>query len=237
MKHFSRLVVPCLALSVVFAACENKEDTTGVNTQARVRFVNAISGVTSNLALTANGSMVGSSQPFGQFGTTCTTLNSGSTTFAFGAANTGGTGISSSLATTTFPLTSGGSFVVIGTGTAASPQLLVLPSTSTTNAATGTANVRFVNATGNSALDVFATSGGTVGTTPTMSNLGTYAAGSFTNISTANNTLVFRNAGTSTTAYTATGLNFQSGGNYTVLLLPSATGTGYQVVTVNGSCT
>jgi len=238
MKHLGRFVIPCLALSVVFAACEDK-DTTGIGTQnqANVRFVNAISGVNGNLALTANGAMLGSSQAFGGFTTTCTSLGTGNTTFAFGAPNTGGTGVTSNLATTTSSLTKG-NFLAIATGTSTNPQLMILPATSTTTAGTGTANVRVINATGNGAFDVFATTtGGTVGTTPTSSNIAAFGSGSFSNIPITNTTLVFRNAGTTTNAFTASNLSFQSGGNYTVLLLPSSTGTGFQAVTINGSCT
>src|SRR5688572_26620646 len=140
-----KLILPVLALALVAGACDEDEDSTGPNTQASVRFVNAIPGLTGNLALTANGTMVGSALGFGSAASQCTRINSGSTTLAFGTANTGGTGISgTALETIMQSLTAGGNVTVVATGTAADPQFLVFNNTSTT-VPSGQTAVRFVN--------------------------------------------------------------------------------------------
>ena len=237
MRGSMRFVVPWLALAVLTAACDDRE-TTGVitTTQAKVRFVNAISDVNGNLALTANNNMVGSSLPFGNSGTTCTTVNSGSTAFAFGAANTGGTGISSSLSTFTQTLASGRSYTIVATGTSANPQYVFIDNTAASAATTGNVNVRFVNATGTSNIDAFATASGSALGDATVSGLGSAAASTYTMVPVASSTLTFRAAGSTTPIFTTTTGSFTSGGNYTVVLMPGPGGVGFQTLVLNASC-
>ena len=239
MNRFTRVVMPCLAFAALVAACDNTDDTTGITTTntANVRFINAISDANGNLALTANGSMVGSSQSFLTSGSTftCTTVPAGNNTLAFGTANTGGTGIASSLGTSTSQMLSGGNYTLLATGTAANPQLLVIDNKPTTTAATGFANVRFVNATG-VPIDFFANTAGssTLGTA-TTSGQGARSFSGYTQVPITNGAFTFTSAGSTTPLMTSTG-NFSSGGNYTVILAPGANGVGYQSYVLNGSC-
>ena len=224
-------LITCFALAAAAAACEDG-DTAGVigtTNTANVRFVNAVSGVNGTVLLTANGTAVGSAQTFGNFSGTCSTVTSGSgRTLAFGTPAAGGTTITGNLGTMTTSLTAGRKYTVIATGTSASPSLLVLDNTATA-AGNGNANVRFVNATGQT-LDFFATSNATLGT-PTFSSVSSSGSSSFTAIPTANSTLTFRAPGANTTLFTTNG-TFAAGQNYTVLLLPNATNTGFQTVTL-----
>lgn len=230
-----KALVPCLALVAMTAACEDKGDGTGIvpTTTANVRFVNAVSGASGNVLLTSNGSVVGSSQEFGGFTTTCSAVAAGTgRNLAFGTTATGGTTISGSLGTMTTNFTAGKNYTVIATGSASSPTLLVLDNTPTTTATTGNANLRFVNATGQ-AIDFFSTSGATLGT-PTFTSIAANANSSFTMVPTTNSTLTFTTAGSTTPLFTTTG-TFASGQNYTVLLLPDATAaSGFRAVTVSG---
>lgn len=234
-----KALAPVLAFAAVSAACEDKEDPTNVNTStANVRFVNAIQGTSGNVLLTANGSAVGSAQTFGGTSTTCSRVTAGTNrTLAFGTAGSGGNSISSQLGTMNTNLDANGSYTLIATGSTASPRLLVLNNTPTTTATSGNANIRFVNATGQ-AVDFFSTSGATLGTA-TFANVGantvansTTNAG-FTTVPTTNTNLTFRSAGGTTNLFTTTG-TFQSGQNYTVVLLPTSTGTGFQTLTLQG---
>jgi hypothetical protein len=239
MKSFARFVVPCLAIAALAAACDNNDDISNPTTTntANVRFVNAISDANGNLALTSNGSMVGSSQGFATSGSsfTCSSIPAGTSSFAFGMANTGGTGIASNLGTASYPVLSGGNYTAIATGTSANPQLLFIDNTSTTTAPSGFANVRFVNATGN-AVDFYSMAGGStqLGTATTSGQAGN-SYGSYTQVPITNGAFTFTSAGSTTPLTTSTG-SFSSGGNYTVVLLPGAGGTGYQTLVLNGSC-
>lgn len=227
-----RTLIPALALIAGTAACEDGDNTgiVGQNT-ANVRFVNAVSGAGGNVLLTSNGTVVGSSQGFGSFNTTCAAVPAGTgRNLAFGTTATGGTTISNSLGTMTTNFTAGRNYTVIASGSSASPTLLVLDNTATA-AGTGNANVRFVNATGQ-AVDFFTTSGATLGTA-TFANVGANANSTFTAIPTTNSTLTFRAVGNTTPLFTTNG-TFVSGQNYTVLLLPNSTGTGFQAVTLTG---
>jgi hypothetical protein len=229
------LILPVLALALVAGACEEDEDTTGVNTQTSIRFVNAISGVSGNLALTANGTMVGSALGFGSAAAQCTRINSGSTTLAFGTANTGGTGISgTALETMTQNLTAGGNVTIVATGTAADPQFLVFNNTSTT-VPSGQTAVRFVNLTpaltggASSTFNVF------TGTTTTGTPLASSVAfasqpTSFANITPGSTTFTFTNSAGNTIFTNSTGLNLTAGTVNTVALVPNATGTGFQLI-------
>lgn len=230
-----RYLAPCLAVVAMLAACEDK-DTTGVNTTASVRFVNAMSG-SGSLSLAANGSVVGSPLAFPAQSSTCQTVNTStanSMAFTFGTASSAGTTLATTLGTATSALTAGGSYTVIATGTTSNPQLYVLPATSTTTAATGNANVRFVNATG-LALDAFSTTSGAVLGTATASGLSAYSAGStFATVPITNTSLTYRIAGTTTNAFTASNIALTSGGNYTIIVAPN--GTSFQTIVVSGTC-
>lgn len=225
-----------LALGLValgaLAGCENTgTGPSGVvgTTSARVRFVNAISGVNGSLLLTSNGTVVGTPQSFANGSATCVSVGSGNgRRLVFGTADPGGTAIVDSLGSLTTSLGAGGNYTIIATGTAADPRLLVLDNTATA-ATAGNANVRFVNATG-TPVDFFATSGTALGI-PTAANIAANAAGSFAVIPVTNSTLTFRNVGSTAPTFTSTG-TFNAGQTYNVILLPNATSTGFQALTV-----
>jgi hypothetical protein len=229
------LILPVLALALVAGACEEDEDTTGVTTQTSVRFVNAISGVSGNLALTANGAMVGSALGFGTASSQCVRVNSGSTQLAFGAANTGGTGISgTALETMTQNLTAGGNVTVVATGTAADPQFLVFNNTTTT-VPSGQTAVRFVNLvpslTGGASSTFNVFTGTTTTGTPLASSIAFASQPTtFSNITPGSTTFTFTNSAGNTIFSNSTGLNLTAGTVNTVAILPNATGTGFQLV-------
>lgn len=136
-----------IAAAVLFAAACDGDPTTSGPT-ARVRFFNAAEGMAGSGGFTTNGQFAaGSALAFGQSTPACTTVDAGSTSFAFGAANPGGTGLSGSpLATlNNGSITGGGTFTVAATGSAANPTLFLLEDSFSGSMANGQAAVRFVN--------------------------------------------------------------------------------------------
>src|SRR5688500_1845260 len=234
------VMIPLALAAVALAGCEGGNLFSGDDNNpgggivptnsVRVRFVNALSGADGNLLLTANGTVVGAQQGFGTSSGTCATIGAGSDrTLVIGSANSTGTAITDTLFTLPASLTSGGNYTIVATGTPTNPQILVLDNNTTVPSA-GNANVRVINATG-TAIDFFATAGSTLGTTPTTANIGANAVGAFAMSPVTNNTPTFRNVGSSTPIFTSTG-TFNAGQSYNVILLPNATQTGFQALTL-----
>jgi hypothetical protein len=99
-------------------------------------------------AFTANGQFAtGSGLAFGQATQTCPTVDAGSTSFSFGAANPGGTGLSGNALATLIgqSTTAGGNCTMVATGSAASPQLYLLDNDFSGTLGANQAAVRFVN--------------------------------------------------------------------------------------------
>src|ERR1044071_10521 len=125
MTKFRNL--PLLAAVLCAAACGG--GPTGVSTTASVRYFNATTGMTSSGAFTTNGQFVtGSALAFGQATSTCAPVDPGTTSFGFGAANAGGTGVSGSALATlnNQTVTPAGNYTMVATGSAASPQLYLV---------------------------------------------------------------------------------------------------------------
>lgn len=136
-------------LAVLFtAACGGDDGPTAIEgPTARVRFVNATTGMAGSGGFTANGQFAaGSALPLGQ-STQCSTVGAGAMALAFGAANTGGTGLTGSAMTTLSgqSLTAGGSYIVVTAGSASSPTLFLLDNSYSGTLASNQAAVRFVN--------------------------------------------------------------------------------------------
>ncbi|MGQ0560758.1 MAG: DUF4397 domain-containing protein [Gemmatimonadota bacterium] len=226
-----RALIPCLALAALgTTACEDGDDIggPGTTTQANVRFINTIADARGNLALTANGVMVGSAQAFANANAQCVRVNPGTVNLAFGTANTGGTGIASSFGTASANFRAGEEFTLIATGSTIDPRLIVLDNRPQTVATAGNANLRFVNATGNANVNLFATASGLPVTDPGFAQASGTASG-FSAFPIGNSTLTFRNVGSTENLFTTRG-TFTSRGNFTVVLLPGAGGTGFQTL-------
>lgn len=140
------LVMPVLAAVLFAAACGDDGGPTVVSATASVRFFNATTGMTGNGGFTMNGRFAnGSAVAFGQ--STCSKVDAGSASIGFGAANTGGTGLSGSALATlnNQTVTDGGNYTVAAAGSAASPALFLLDNNFAGTLATDQAAVRFVN--------------------------------------------------------------------------------------------
>lgn len=142
------LAAVLLAAVTLAAACGDGGGTTEGGSRASVRFFNGATGLTGGGGFTTNGQFAsGSALAFGQMTSSCATVDAGTTSFGFGAANTGGSGLSggalATLSSQTIP--AGGNFTVVATGSAASPALFLLDNGFAGPLATNQAAVRFVN--------------------------------------------------------------------------------------------
>ncbi len=140
------LNMPLLAAVVCASACGG--GPTGVGTTASVRYFNATTGLTGSGAFTTNGQFAtGSALAFGQSAQSCASVDPGTTSFGFGAANAGGTGLSGSQLATlnNQTVTAGGNYTMVATGSAASPQLYLLDNSFSGSLGTNQAAVRFLN--------------------------------------------------------------------------------------------
>jgi hypothetical protein len=168
-------IMPALA-SLLFAAACGEDGPTAVDTRPSVRFVNATTGMTGSGGFTTNGQFAaGSALASGQATQTCSTLDAGTTSFGFGAANTGGTGLSGdALATSASQnLAAGGSYIVVATGSATSPALFVFGGTFSGQLGTDQAAVRFTNLAPTTGTTVYnyVFYRGEIGTTPLVLNM------------------------------------------------------------------
>jgi hypothetical protein len=127
------LMKKTLIVLLVAAACGG--GPTSVETTAKVRFVNATTGLSGNSAFTANGQVVaGSAVAFGQFSQTCATMDAGSTSFGFGAGTLGNQMVEG-----------GGNYIMVATGSATSPQLYLLDNNFSGQLTSNQAAARFLN--------------------------------------------------------------------------------------------
>jgi hypothetical protein len=156
---------------VLLAAACGEES--GPSETASVRFFNATTDMAGNGAFLTNGQFAaGSALAFGQSSQACSTVEAGATSFGFGAANEGGTGLSGGALETLSDqsLTAADNVTVVAAGSAANPELFLLSNNfSTGTLASNEAAVRFVNlapGTGETA-NLFNVLTGTIGNGPT----------------------------------------------------------------------
>lgn len=151
------LVVPVFAAVLFVAACGDDGDPTEVDNRASVRFVNATTGSASG-GFTTNGQFAaGSALAPGQAMQTCSKVDPGTIVFGFGAANSGGTGLSGTALVTSNsePIVAGGKYTVLATGSASNPSLFVFGNTLSSELSATQAAVRFANFAPNPGTTVY----------------------------------------------------------------------------------
>ena len=233
------LIIPVLAVVLFAVACGGDGGPTGVGSTAQVRFFNATTGLTGSGGFTTNGQIAaGSALALGQSTQTCATIDAGSTSFGFGAANTSGTGLSgvaiATLNNQTIPV--GGNFTVVTAGSATSAKLFLLDNTFAGSLGSNQAAVRFVNLapeTGTSAnsLNVFK---GTLGVdgTPLALEIAVGAPTVFSTVTSGSNVFSILQ-GHSTVISGAEGtLNLQAGTVNTIAIVPATTAGGFRLINI-----
>jgi len=241
------LVMPAVAAVLLAAACNDSDRTLVGPTPggppsvatARVRFFNATTGMTGSGGFTTNGQFAtGSALPFGQRTETCATVNSGAAAFGFGAANSGGTGLSGSAIASLANqnIAAGGTYTVVATGSASSPALFLLDDAFAGPLPPNQAAIRFVNlapGTGTPANN-FTVLKGTLGSGPTQlvePNIVVGAPTPFAMVASgANDYTVLKGHETVVTG-SAAALFLAAGGVNTAAIIPTASG-GFQLINI-----
>jgi hypothetical protein len=233
------LIMPVLA-AVLFAAACGDDGPTQVDTTAKVRFFNAVWATQDKIGFTTNSQFAtGSALAYLQSTQTCSTLNSGSTTFGIGLANASGTALNSNTFVTLDNQTiiDGGNYTVLAGGNVIHPSLVLLDNRFSGTLGANQAAVRFVNLAGGSEgpMDVF--KGGSASTTEVRLNMGFRDATPFSTVTSGSNAYTIRYTGSTQTLITGSDatLNFPAGsvntvvisrltpptGNFTLINLPS----------------
>ncbi len=234
----SVVVMPLLAAALFAAACGGDGDPTAVDTTARVRFFNATTGMAGSGGFTTNGQFAtGSALAFGQSTQACATVNAGSTSFGFGAANTAGTGLSGNALSTlnNQSITAGGNYTVVATGSATSPTLFLLDNTISGSLGTNQAAVRFVNlapGTGTTA-NTFVVFTGTIGAggTITATDIAVGSPTTFNTVASGPNAFTILNDHEIVIVGSAATLNLQGGNVNTIAIVPIESG-GFQLINI-----
>jgi hypothetical protein len=141
------LIMPVLAVALFAVACD-EDGGTEVDTRPSVRFFNAVWNAPDGIGFTMNGQFVtGSALGYGQSTQACTRLTAGSTSFAIGLANSGGTGLNGAPLGTlnNQTIVEGGNYTVVAGGQSLHPSLVLLDNGVSGTLGTNQAAVRFVN--------------------------------------------------------------------------------------------
>ena len=231
------LVMPVLAAVLFASACGNDGPTVAGPT-ASVRFFNAAMGMTGSGGFTMNGQFAtGSALAFGQSTAACSKVDASATSFGFGAANTGGTGLSGSALATleNQSITDGGNFTVAAAGSAASPTLFLLDNNFSGTLAASEAAVRFVNlapATGTTPNN-FTVLKGVLGQGHTLvqGNIAVGAPTTFSIVTSGSNVYTILRGHTTVVSGSAATLNLQAGSVNTVAIVPN-TSDGFQLINI-----
>jgi len=233
------LVIPALAVVLFAVACGGDGGPTEVGSTAKVRFFNATTGMTGSGGFTTNGQFAaGSALPLGQSTQTCATIDAGSTSFGFGAANTGGTGLSGVAIATlnNQSIAAGGNFTVATAGSATSATLFLLDNTFSGSLGGNQAAVRFVNlapetGTSVSTLNVFK---GTLGVdgTPLALDIAVGSPTAFSTVTSASSVFSILQGHTTVIAGPEGTLNLQAGTVNTIAIVPTTTSGGFRLINI-----
>jgi hypothetical protein len=236
-------IMPILAAVLFTAGCGGDGGgATGTGPTANVRFFNATTGMTGTGGFTTNGAFAaGSALGSGQATPTCSSLDAGATSFGFGAANAGGTGLSGSALTTLSnqSLADGGDYTVAAAGSATSPTLFLLDNKFSGTMASNQAAVRFVNlapGTGTTPNNFVVWAGAIGSGSPVATSIAVGAPSEYRTVTSGANAFsVLQNPGHNI-AMQSSPVTLQAGTVNTIAIVPSTTTTtgGYRLVILPG---
>lgn len=227
MKKF--VILPVVAAGLSAAACGSDSDPTPPAQTASVRFFNATTGMTGSGGFTTNGQFAtGSALALGQATQACLTVNAGSTSFGFGAANAGGTGLSGNAVATlnNQSIAVGGNHIVVAAGSATTPTLFLLDNSVSGSIGTNQAAVRFVNLAPGSA-NPFTVFKGVLGAGGTLlaTDIAVGSPTTFNTVTSGSNAFTILNGHDIVISGNAATLNLQGGTVNTVAIAPTTSGS------------
>jgi hypothetical protein len=231
------LIMPAFAAAVLLAAACGTDSPTAVGSTAHVRFFNATTGMAASGGFTTNGEFApGSSLGFGQSTQTCAAVSAGATSFGFGAASAGGTGLSGVAIATlnNQSIPAGGNFTVVTAGSATSAKLFLLDNTFAGSLGGNQAAVRFVNLapeTGTTA-NTFTVLKGTLGVDGALiaSDIAVGAPTPFTTVTSGSNAFTILQGHTTMISGSDGTVTLQAGTVNTLAIVP--TSGGFQLINI-----
>jgi hypothetical protein len=228
------LIMPVLAAVLFAGACG--DDPVEVDTRGAVRFFNAMTGMTANGGFTTNGQFAnGSALGFAQSSQTCTRLDAGSTTFGFGAANTGGTALSGTTLATLAnqSIVDGGNYTVVATGNGVHALVFMLDNNFAGTLGSNQAAIRFVSFAPQSPT-AFNVLNGTIETGPTTvfaTNLALGVPTEFKTVSSGSNPFTILQGHDIAISGSPATFTLQGGSVNTIAIVPNTSGD-FQLISI-----
>ena len=230
------LVMPVLAAVLFAAACKEDGGTTPEVPAGGVRFFNAMRAMAVAGGFTMNGQFVsGSAVGSGQSTATCAKVDGGSTSFGFGAANTGGTALSGNTLATlnNQSLAASGNYTVAAVGSGAHALLFLLDNNFSGSLGSNQAAVRFVNLA--PSMNPFSVLSGTTGsgtTTPVASNIALGSPTTFTTVTSGSHAYTVLNGQNTAISGSAGTLDLKAGSVNTIAIAPGTTAGSFQLINI-----
>ena len=232
------VIRPVLTAMLFAAACgEGGESTAPEPADPRpgVRFLNAMRAMAGPGGFTTNGQFVsGSALGANQSSPTCAKLDAGSTSFGFGTANTGGTGLSGgALATLNNQnIAASGNYTVAAAGSGVHALLFLLDNNFSGSLGSNQAAVRFVNLAPAATPHTVLSGTGSGSTTTVASNLTLGAPTAFTTVTSGSNAYTVTNGQNTAISGSAGTLNLQAGSVNTIAIVPGTAAGTFQLINV-----
>ena len=230
------LIMPVLAAVLFAAACDGDPTTVSpapAETTASVRFFNAMRAMPGPGGFTVNGQFVsGSAVGFNQSTATCAKVDAGSTSFTFGAANTGGTALSGGAlaALNNQSIAAGGNYTLAVPGSGLHALMFLLDNNFSGSLASNQAAVRFVNLAPSMNPHTVLSGTGSGSTTPVAASLALGAPTAFTTVTSGSNAYTVLNGQNTVISGSAGTLNLQAGSVNTIAIAPGATAGSFQLI-------
>ena len=232
------VILRVLMATVFAAACGAGGESTApepVDPRPSVRFFSAMRAMAGPGGFTTNGQFVsGSALGANQSTATCVKLDAGSASFGFGAANTGGTGLSGgALATlSNQSIAASGNYTVAAAGSGVHALLFLIDNNFSGSLGSNQAAVRFVNLAPAATPHTVLSGTGSGSTTTVASNLALGASSTFTTVTSGSSAYTVLNGQNTVISGSAGTLNLQAGSVNTIAIAPGAAAGTFQLINI-----
>ena len=229
------LTVPALAAALLAGACG--EGATDVDTTPSIRFFNAVWNAPDGIGFTVNGQFAaGSALSYGQSSPTCSSAEAGTTTFAIGVANPGGTGLSSAAIASLNDqdIVDGGNYTVLAGGNVVHPSVVLLDNRVPDGVGANQAAVRFVNLAASSEFPFGVVQGTGSSGTVIYSSLAFRGATPFRTVASGSNAYTITYNGQAVVSGADATLDLKAGSVHTVVIVRDPATNQFQLRIVPG---